>query len=62
MAQCDVCGHNAWVVEHPCPEGKACPFYVCDHDYETVYEDMEKETLQCTKCGDRYSLYDEEMR
>lgn len=33
----------------------------CDHDYQTVYEDSEMERRECTKCGDRYALYDDEM-
>ena len=34
----------------------------CDHDYESVYEGWDSETYQCKKCGDRYKLYDDEMR
>lgn len=35
----------------------------CDHDYEEVSSplDMEGETYKCTKCGDRYRLYYEDM-
>lgn len=32
------------------------------HEYETVHEDWESETLQCKHCGDRYKLFDDEMR
>ena len=28
MAQCDVCGHNAWLVDYPCEHGEQCPFWV----------------------------------
>lgn len=34
----------------------------CEHQYECVYEGAESETYQCKHCGDRYKLYDEEMR
>jgi hypothetical protein len=32
------------------------------HIYKTVHEDWESETRECTKCGDRFTLYDDEMR
>ncbi len=35
---------------------------ICDHDYKCVYEGWESETYQCEKCGDRYKLYDDEMK
>lgn len=38
-----------------CPKGGK-------HDYKTVYEDWESEKRKCTKCGDSYTLYDDEMR
>jgi hypothetical protein len=34
----------------------------CSHEYECVYEGWESETYQCKHCGDRYKLYDDEMR
>ncbi len=41
----------------------------CDHKdrhgisaYDCVYEGYDSETWKCTKCGDRYKLYDDEMR
>lgn len=34
----------------------------CEHQYECVYEGAESETYQCKHCGDRYKLYDDEMR
>lgn len=34
----------------------------CKHTYKCVYEGWESETYQCTKCGDRYKLYDEDMK
>ena len=39
-----------------CPEG--------EHDYKEVSSiyDMEGETYECTKCGDYYRLYYDEMR
>ncbi len=40
-------------------DGETTP---CEHEYETVYEDMEKERLRCAHCGDSYVLYDDEMR
>lgn len=40
--------------DNKCPDG--------EHDYHTTYMDWEKETLTCSKCGDSYSLYDDEMR
>jgi len=32
------------------------------HNYESVYEGYDSETYQCKHCGDRYKLYDDEMR
>lgn len=34
----------------------------CDHDYEMVYSDFEKESYRCTKCGSGYSLWYEDMK
>ena len=34
----------------------------CEHDYVEVYSDMECEKYECTKCGDRYSLYYDDMQ
>lgn len=33
-----------------------------EHKYESVYEGWDSETYQCKHCGDRYKLYDDEMR
>lgn len=33
-----------------------------EHVYECTYEGWEKETYTCKVCGDRYSLYDDEMK
>ena len=41
--------------EDICPKGGL-------HYYQCVYEGWESETYQCSKCGDRYKLYDDEMR
>ena len=32
------------------------------HKYESIYEDWDSETYECAHCGDRYKLYDDEMR
>ena len=32
------------------------------HKYECVYEGESHETYKCAWCGDRYKLYDDEMR
>lgn len=42
--------------EEQCPKGGT-------HDYEEVSSssDMEGETYECSKCGDRYRLYYEDM-
>jgi hypothetical protein len=34
----------------------------CDHKYKCVYEGWDSETYECFKCGDRYKLYEDEMR
>lgn len=34
----------------------------CDHNYVETYSDYEKESYECTKCKDRYSLYYEDMQ
>lgn len=34
----------------------------CSHEYKCVYEGWEDETYQCSLCGDRYKLYDEDMK
>ncbi len=34
----------------------------CEHEYECTYEGMESETYVCKHCGDRYKLYEDEMR
>ncbi len=36
------------------PDGK--------HKYESVYEGHDSESYECKYCGDRYKLYDDEMR
>ena len=33
-----------------------------EHDYVCVYEGWESETHECSICGDRFTLYDDEMR
>lgn len=34
----------------------------CEHKYKQEYGDFEKESYECEKCGDRYSLYYEDMQ
>lgn len=34
----------------------------CTHEYERVYEGWDSESYECKHCGDRYKLYDDEMR
>lgn len=38
-----------------CPQGGK-------HEWECYYEDWETEKYRCVKCGERFTLYEEEMR
>lgn len=50
------------MTDQPTPPGADTDRERCEHEYETVHEDWESETLRCKKCGDRYKLYDDEMK
>ncbi len=56
-------GESVMVPREPPEDVVTVPREVCDHDYiETSSPtDMEGETYRCTKCGDRYRLYYEDM-
>lgn len=34
----------------------------CQHNYKCTYKGWESEIYECVKCGDRYKLYDDEMK
>ena len=36
--------------------------HLCQHDYKEVAGDYERERYKCSKCGDSYNLYYDEMR
>ncbi len=59
-----VCPLPMLLIVIPIPKRKRelIPVDKCDHDYKCVYEGWDSESYECDWCGDRYKLYDDEMR